>query len=93
MTSKPDDAPQAAELPNPPDLRETPHPMEAWYLECLRVVIAREGGPVTLARFADLVGKSINACYSALRALEGKGYVGRAGSGKGKLDRRFTVIA
>ena len=90
MTSKPD---EVVPLPDPPDSREKPHPMEQWYLDCLRVVQRRAGGPVTLKHFAEAVGKSLNACYSALRALEDKGYVGRAGAGNTKADRRFTVIA
>jgi hypothetical protein len=80
--------------PTPPTLRSALTPAQTWYLDALRRWIAHFGTPPTLLELATWLERTTSPVYSALVALEGKGYVARAGGDErlDKRDRRFVPV-
>jgi hypothetical protein len=76
----------------PPDPARQPTRMEWWYLTCLRTWCKRKKHAPAVHELAGWLGKSSTAVYSALVALEHKGYVGRAGKTNARYDRRFVPV-
>jgi predicted transcriptional regulator len=64
--------------------------MEGWYFRalCIWMSSPRRNGPPTIMEFAVWLDKSRTAAYSALCALEHKGWVTRVSD----TDRRFIPV-
>ena len=81
--------------PRPPQIIRSTRPitdLETWYLSCLRLLYKHLGRAPSIVELATYCEKTINPTWVAMRSLESKGAVTRAGTGSTQEDRRFVPV-
>lgn len=76
---------KTARTPDPPPLPELTT-MEAWYLECLRLLSKHLKRAPKVHELASYCGRTKSPVFDAMVALRHKGYVAQ------DADKRFVVV-